>query len=154
MNQGRQYLSRVKNFCIEINENLEGGRERQIRIPMALPHLSTKVKGTKYLSTELTSYLFSSSSFSESLTANIETLVVSPCCWLSFLNSRNLSIGSHDWSKLSKLSCGWSCSYNTDCWSANLDKGLRDQRSWLLKSSFWKDEGFLFACRGIETRCD
>lgn len=126
----------------------EREREREIRIPIALPHLSIKVRGTKYWSKELTSYLFPSSSFSKPPTANIETLVVSPGCWLSFLNSRNLSIGSQDWSKLSKLSSGWSCSYNTDSWPANPDKGLGDQRSWLLKSSFWKDEGFLFACRG------
>lgn len=120
------------------------------RIPIALPHLSIKLGGTRYWSIDSCS--FASPIFSEAPKLSVVILLVAKksvsvfIWWLGFLNSRKLSTGSQDWSKLSQLSSDSTCLLIT-AMSSCPSNGPGDHRSWLLKCWHLKEKGFLFACK-------
>lgn len=124
------------------------------RIPIALPHRSIKLEGTKYWSKDALSRTSPSysrtSSFSKLLiesfgtpgTKDADSTSVS---LLGFFNSRNCSIGWHDWSDWSQSFCDES--FSLDNVSTRSNNGLGDCISRLFQCLFTKDEGFLFALK-------
>lgn len=132
----------------EVNLKCIKYKEAKItRIPIALSHLSIKLNGTTYWDIVLR---FLSSMFSKAPEQSAETSV--PVTWsLELLNSRNFSIGSQEWIKVSQFAGGWSHPSDT-VFSLCSNKGLGDQSNLLLQTPCWKDKGFLFACAVNEYR--
>ena len=119
------------------------GRWNHKRIPIAFPHLSIKLNGTRYWCTDSeTGSSFSCPSQSLDPFSVSSKLLGSPFTCTT-VKSRNFSTGSQDWSKFSDPSSAWHLSNST--WSSRPYNGPGDQSSLLLLCWDWNDRGFLLA---------
>lgn len=151
LNQCKQYLGTAQEKKIKNKKRLmidfiwaeqvtykweKKEEENHKRIPIAFPHLSIKLNGTRYWWTESGTESSSLDPFSGS-----SKLLGSPSTCA--VDSRNFSTGSQNCIKLSNPSSAWH--FPNSIWSSRPYSGPGDHSSLLLLCWDWNDRGFLLA---------